>query len=376
MLPQMKSRIYQMAEWGCDYVEFDNMDWCTDTQYRKKYGETPGQEFPSEKDCAAYNIAMCDHAHDKGLKCMAKDTGYTESESDYAGGDVMDAITIESYRTDFNWWSDELMQDFFDNNKPVIIVHYDARSNSNKNLCDYILNKYQQRYDSDKIAFICEAKPEKKYLHYDFESTPINPTDAPTKSPTMAPTSSPTYGSVTPSTDPFDVFLYTLNTMKGYQSSDQSITVLETNVLTGMMDNWDTYIELGKYPGSKSNPYNGVFLFQVPIGYDLATFDSLKLIVNYYGPEDDGNHVDKRWRFQIRRYDPSTSKWKWTNLGNSGSMQDWVWSIVEFPLKKVFAVNGGLENIVNGINVAKIRLRTVGNNDDIADIDYLKLSFE
>jgi hypothetical protein len=388
----MKTRIDHMAAWGCDYVEFDNMDWCTDTQYRNNYGDTPGQEFPPVADCVEYNKAMCDHARGLGVKCMAKNSGYTEYESDYAGGDYMDAVTIESYRTNFNWWSDSHLQGFLDANKPAIIVHYNARSNNSNQSCDAILNKYQQRYNSDKISFICEAKPEKKYIHYEWEpptptdpptesptkeptypptKAPTTPTIPPTDSPTKEPTNPPTKAPITPSTDPFEIFLYNLNTQKGYQSTDQDISVLSTLELTGANDNWDTYIELGRETGNSYNSYRGVFFFQVPSTYDLASYNSLKLTVNYFGPGDDGYYVDTRWRFQIRRYDYAASKWKWTDLGNSGSMQDWVWSLVEFPLDSSYV----LEDIVD-VDVVKIRIKTAGNNDDICDIDYLKLSFE
>lgn len=34
----MKSRIDKVADWGFDWVEFDNMDWVFDDEYRKEYG--------------------------------------------------------------------------------------------------------------------------------------------------------------------------------------------------------------------------------------------------------------------------------------------------------------------------------------------------
>ena len=47
ILPFMEVRMEKMAQWGCDDMEFDNMDWCMDGKYREDYGSTTGQEFPS-----------------------------------------------------------------------------------------------------------------------------------------------------------------------------------------------------------------------------------------------------------------------------------------------------------------------------------------
>jgi len=172
ILPHMKSRIDKMAEWGCDYTEFDNMDWCTDAEYRKKYGSTPGQKFPAVDKCAGYNKKLCDYSKKKSMRCMAKSSGYTDDADEYAGGDEMDAITFESYLGDFNWWSNEHLQGFLDNDKPVVIVHYDGGSNEKKNSCDYFFNKYQDRYNSDKISYICESGELRKYVHYSSERQP------------------------------------------------------------------------------------------------------------------------------------------------------------------------------------------------------------
>jgi len=171
ILPHMKLRIDKMAEWGCDYTEFDNMDWCTDDNYRDKYGSSLGQEFPAVEICAKYNVDLCNYSKSKSMRCMAKSSGYTNDVKDYAGGDIMDAITFESYESDFNWWSKSHLQGFLDNDKPVVIVHYDAGSNDNNNFCDYIFKKYQDHYDTKKISYICESRELKKYVHYNTPST-------------------------------------------------------------------------------------------------------------------------------------------------------------------------------------------------------------
>ena len=36
--PFMRARIDQFASWGCDMVEFDNMDWASDPEHNARYG--------------------------------------------------------------------------------------------------------------------------------------------------------------------------------------------------------------------------------------------------------------------------------------------------------------------------------------------------
>lgn len=141
----MKTRIDRIAEWGFDWVEFDNMDWVYDDEYREEYG------FEATiADGVAYYRALCDYVHSKGMKCMAKST--------VEGAEAFDGATYESYEDDRNWWDQAGAQGFLAADKPVIIVHYDASD------CDAILEEYQKIY-GPKLSFICEDPAIGGYRH-------------------------------------------------------------------------------------------------------------------------------------------------------------------------------------------------------------------
>ena len=141
----MKARIDKIADWGFDWVEFDNMDWVYDDDYRAEYGFAA-----SIADGAAYYGALCDHVHARGMKCMAKST-VDSAES-------FDGATYESYEDDRNWWDEAGAKSFLAADKPVVIVHYDATD------CDAVLADYQQIY-GPKLSFICEDRALRRYRH-------------------------------------------------------------------------------------------------------------------------------------------------------------------------------------------------------------------
>lgn len=142
----MKLRIDKIADWGFDWVEFDNMDWAFDDESRKKYGfETTAAE------AIAYYNTLCDYVHQKGMKCMAKNT-VTEAES-------FDGVLYESGAKNKNWWNTEDTKDFLDKEKFVIINHY------NEGHCNKTYLDYMQYYNED-ISFICEDRKLKKYVHF------------------------------------------------------------------------------------------------------------------------------------------------------------------------------------------------------------------
>lgn len=91
VLSIMKARIDRIADWGFDWVEFDNMDWVYDDDYRAEYGFEASVE-----DGVAYYRALCDYTHAKGMKCMAKST--------VDRAEMFDGATYESYQDDKNWW--------------------------------------------------------------------------------------------------------------------------------------------------------------------------------------------------------------------------------------------------------------------------------
>jgi hypothetical protein len=145
----MKRRLDKMAQWGCDWVEFDNMDWATDDEYRDNYGFAVTWE-----ESEHYNRELCDYTHALGMKCMAKNTRDV-------GGEMYDGVTFESYHSERNWWDDEHLQGFIDEDKLSIIVHYNERR------CNRVYKKYKARYDNgDQISYICERRKIRAYKHY------------------------------------------------------------------------------------------------------------------------------------------------------------------------------------------------------------------
>jgi len=142
----MKKRIDKMASWGCDMVEFDNMDFSFDPEYKQKYGFSA-----TPSDGIVYNQTLCDYTHDKQMKCMAKNT--RRGAEDFDGG------TFESYNNDKNWWETEYLKGFLNDSKPGIVVHY------NETGCDSVYDWYREKY-GEKLSYICEDRSKKKYVHY------------------------------------------------------------------------------------------------------------------------------------------------------------------------------------------------------------------
>ncbi len=142
----MKTRIDSMAIWGCEWVEFDNMDWVFDDEYRNEYGieTTPEQGI-------AYFNELADYLHQKGMKAMAKNT--------VEGASIFDGVLYESYNNDKNWWDKEGTRQFLNAGKPVIINHY------NETNCDKVYIDYMDYYNKS-ISYICEDTNLKKYVHY------------------------------------------------------------------------------------------------------------------------------------------------------------------------------------------------------------------
>ena len=142
----MKARINKIAAWGFDWVEFDNMDWTFDDQYRAEYGF----RATSEEGVVFYRT-LCEHVHALGMKCMAKST--------VEGADMFDGATYESYADGLNWWDEAGAKRFLATNRPVIVVHYDDTD------CAGTYRWYQDIYGS-KLSFICEDAGIKKYRHF------------------------------------------------------------------------------------------------------------------------------------------------------------------------------------------------------------------
>ena len=142
----MERRIDKMAEWGLDWVEFDNMDWLT---------EETREEYNLEATVAegkAYINELCNYAHERGMKCMAKNS--VDGFNDFEG------VLYESSSSNKNWWDTEGTKSFLKQKKLVIINHY------NEEDCDAVYAEYKKTYQTEDLSFICEDKGLKKYRHY------------------------------------------------------------------------------------------------------------------------------------------------------------------------------------------------------------------
>ena len=146
ILEIMKARIDKIANWDCDWVEFDNMDWVYDDDLRSTYGFEVTQS-----EGIAYYQELCDYVHSKGMKCMAKNL--VENASNF------DGVLYESYNDDKNWWEESGAKSFLNAGKLVIINHY------NETNCGKVYRKYKSIYNDD-LSFICEDANIKKYVHF------------------------------------------------------------------------------------------------------------------------------------------------------------------------------------------------------------------
>jgi hypothetical protein len=98
-----------------------------------------------------YYNDLCDYAHSKGLKCMAKNT--------VEMADNFDGVLYESYHKELNWWQTEGTISFLAEDKLVIINHY------NECACNETYQYYLDEYGQG-LSFICEDKKLKKYVHF------------------------------------------------------------------------------------------------------------------------------------------------------------------------------------------------------------------
>lgn len=145
----MKDRIDRAAELGFDWLEFDNMDWMFNEETRDEYNLVSG-----EAEALAYIEELREYAVSKGIKCMSKNWR--------RGAESYDGVTFESGSDNLNWWHSEDMQAFLDEEKPVIIVHYDEKDRAG---AYQAYNNYMNIYGKG-ISFISETRSEKGYIHF------------------------------------------------------------------------------------------------------------------------------------------------------------------------------------------------------------------
>ncbi len=142
----MKKQIDKMADWGLEWVEFDNMDWLnSESKIEYNLKSTP-------QEAVDYINTLCDYTREKGMKCMAKNI--------VEGFESFDGVLYESSLESKNWWDTEGTKSFLKAGKLVIINHY------NETNCDDAYAEYKNYYRNDGISFICEDIQLKKYRHY------------------------------------------------------------------------------------------------------------------------------------------------------------------------------------------------------------------
>jgi len=141
--PIMRARMDRAAAWGCDRVEFDNMDFASEAE-RYALPVTP-----AEAD--AYVGELCDHVRGLGMGCMAKN-------GRPGGVDGFTAGTFESYGTALDWWSHDALQSFVDAGQPALIMHYADRR------CDDVTRWYRLRYGAG-VSVLCEDPRTGTYRH-------------------------------------------------------------------------------------------------------------------------------------------------------------------------------------------------------------------
>lgn len=142
----MKNRIDKMAAWGIEWVEFDNMDWF-DEDTKATYGLQLTQA-----EATQYINTLCNYTHQKGMKCMAKNS--------VEGFEGFDGVLYESHKGNENWWDGEGTELFLDQEKLVIINHYAEDD------CDKAYEGFESHYDTQNLSFICEDNSLEKYRHY------------------------------------------------------------------------------------------------------------------------------------------------------------------------------------------------------------------
>ena len=141
--PFMIQRIQTLASWGCDMVEFDNMDFAGESE---RFGLNV-----TEEEGDLYANALCNAVHDANMRCMAKNYAPSD-ENNFDGG------TFESSSEELDWWNHEHMQHFVDEGFPTIVFHYDERR------CEEVTKFYRLRYGSG-VSVLCEDPDIGCYLH-------------------------------------------------------------------------------------------------------------------------------------------------------------------------------------------------------------------
>lgn len=144
----MKKRIDEFSKLGCDYVEMDNMDIDSSNKYTNI----------KTHNMRMYNKILCNYMHTKSLKCMAKNTGPSDTDDN-----LFDGLSVESYKNLKNWWGEKHALNFTLNSKLFMISHYKQPTVDS---CMNIWKEYKIIYNST-FGFACSQYETKHYIHFE-----------------------------------------------------------------------------------------------------------------------------------------------------------------------------------------------------------------
>ncbi|MDF1566888.1 MAG: endo alpha-1,4 polygalactosaminidase, partial [Spirochaetaceae bacterium] len=141
----MKARIDAAAAWGADFIEFDNMDWASDSRARRRY-----KFHVTEEESLRYVNALRDYAEERGVLCMAKNM--REGVEDFAG------VTYESWSDEADWWDSADLMKFLAEGKLCIIFHYGEKNPAEATAL------YRERY-GENLRVLVESRGMRGYVH-------------------------------------------------------------------------------------------------------------------------------------------------------------------------------------------------------------------
>jgi len=140
------------------------------------------------------------------------------------------------------------------------------------------------------------------------------------------------------------------------QSTEQSLSSLESLEQYRNDDNWYSYIEF--YPDRKK--YKGIFVFQSPF-IDTTKITAINLLANYRGPES----YYQKWILKLRDFQQK----KWLTIANNNAAPPWQWHKINSLIS---------ENPQRFLNSKRqIKLLYQSNNAiDASQLDYLALNIQ
>ncbi len=141
-------------------------------------------------------------------------------------------------------------------------------------------------------------------------------------------------------------------TVKRGSVSNQSLSVLSEQSMSGTQDNWDDYLELSP----DSTRFVGDFTFTLPPEFLYTDVESIAIHTNTIGEAKS----EQRWLFRIRDHLNS----RWLTVGDNTEADSWVWQA------QSLYISLPAEQFIDNQNQITVRFQS--NNDyDVGNLDYL-----